>query len=103
MGYLLLQDATKKWRHISQTRGECTVSITLSIEGVGLFVTVPEKKRNKEKYMISKCLSQFDYSTPQSYILLKDTEQKTCVLLHLDMDYPMIMPFLRGLYLTMKP
>ena len=33
---------------------------------------------------------------------LKDMEQKTGLLVHLVMAYPLITPFLRGLYLTMK-
>ena len=40
MGYLCLKDDTRKRYTISQTPGEWNVSITLSIEGVGLFVTV---------------------------------------------------------------
>ena len=63
MGYLGLQDATSKWRPISQTPGKCTGSITLSLEGVGLFVAVSETKWNKAKEMIAGFLSQFYSST----------------------------------------
>ena len=51
MGYLGLQDATRKRYPIYQTLWEWTGSINLSLEGVVLFVTVSEKKRNKAKYM----------------------------------------------------
>ena len=54
MGYLVLKHATKKRRPISQTPGELNVSITTSLEGVGLFVSVSEKKWNKAKYIITK-------------------------------------------------
>ena len=49
MEFLGLQDDTRNWSSISQTSGECTGSITLSLECVGLFVTVSEKKWNKAK------------------------------------------------------
>ena len=52
MGYLGLQDAPRKRRPISKTPGEWTGLITLSIEALGLFVTVSEKKWNKAKEMI---------------------------------------------------
>ena len=40
MGYLGLQDATRNWRPISQTQGEWTGYIAISLEVIGLFVTV---------------------------------------------------------------
>ena len=49
MGYLGLQNATRKRRPISQTPGEWTGSIIISIEGMGLFVKDSEKKWNKAK------------------------------------------------------
>ena len=73
-----------------------------SLEGVGLFVTLSKKKRNKEIDIIAKFLSQFDSSTDQSYFFLKYMEQKTGFLLYLAMAYPLIMPFKRGLYLKMN-
>ena len=63
MGYIVMQDATRKRRPISQTMGECTGSVTLSLEGVCLFVTVSEKKWNKAKDIITIFLSQFDSTT----------------------------------------
>ena len=53
IGFLGLQDATRKRRPIYQTPGEWTELITLSLEGVGLFVAVSNKKWNKAKYMIA--------------------------------------------------
>ena len=52
--------------------------------------------------MIANFLSQFDYSPYQAYFCLKDMEQKTGFLVHLAMAYPLIVPFLRGLYLEMN-
>ena len=59
MGYLRLKNATRKRRTISQTLGKWIGSITLSLEGVGLFVIVSEKNWDKEKEMIANFLSQF--------------------------------------------
>ena len=53
MGYLCLQDAAQKRRPTSQTPGEWTGSINLSLEGVVLFVTDSEKKWNKAKEIIA--------------------------------------------------
>ena len=44
MSYLGVQDATRKRRPCTQTPGEWTGAISLAIEGVGLFVTVSQKK-----------------------------------------------------------
>ena len=49
LGYLGLQDATRNQLLVSQTLGGWTGSITLSLEVVGLLVTVSEKKWNKAK------------------------------------------------------
>ena len=72
MGYLGLKDATRKQRPISQTPGEWTGSITISLEGVVLFIMVSEKKRNKEKQMIAEFLSQLVSSKAHTYFCLKD-------------------------------
>ena len=40
MGYIVLRDDKRKRRPIYQTNGEWTGFDTLSLEGVGLFVTV---------------------------------------------------------------
>ena len=102
MSYLGLQDAARKRRPNSQTPGEWTGSITLALEGVGLFVTVSQKKWDKCKTIISSLLEL--YSSPKDLPMmdLKDLERKTGFLVHLAMAYPAMMPFLRGLYLTMN-
>ena len=63
---------------------------------------VTENKRNKEKEMITNFSLQFDSYIARTYFLLKDIEQKTSFLVNLEMDYPMIMQFQRGIYLTMN-
>ena len=49
MGHLVLKYATRNRRHISQTTREWNGYIILSLEGVGLFVMLSEKKCNKKK------------------------------------------------------
>ena len=55
MGCICLHDTTRKHLPISQTPGEWTGCITLSYEGVGLFIAFSEKKWNQAKGMIAKC------------------------------------------------
>ena len=102
MSYLGLQDAARKRRPNSQTPGEWTGSITLALEGVGLFITVSQKKWDKAKSLISDLLGYFTSPEDLPELDLKDLERKTGFLVHLAMAYPAIMPFLRGLYLTMN-
>ena len=102
MSYLGLQDATQKRRPNSQTPGESTDSITLALEGVGLFVTVSQKKWDKAKGIISELLEHYKSPTLRPDMVLKDLERKTGFLVHLTMAFPAMMPFLRGLYLTVK-
>ena len=102
MVYLGLQDATSKRRPISQTTGEWTGYITLSLEAVGLFIMVSEKKWNKAKEMIAKILSHFDSYTDRNYFFLKETEQKTGFMVHLAIAYSLSISFLIGLYIAMN-
>ena len=102
MSYLGVQDATRKRRPNSQTPGEWTGSITLALEGVGLFVTVSQKKWDKAKGIIAELLGHFETAKSRPQMILKDLERKTGFLVHLAMAFPAMMPFLRGLYLTMN-
>ena len=63
---------------------------------------VTENKRNKEKEMITNFSLQFDSYIARTYFLLKDIEQKTSFLVHLDITYPLIIPSLRGIYLKVN-
>ena len=74
MGYLGLQYATRKRRPNSQTPGEWTVSITLSLEKVGLCVTVSENKLGIAKEIICNLLENFKDSDHFPEINLKDME-----------------------------
>ena len=67
MGYLGLNYDTRKQCSIYQTPWGCNGYITISLEGVVLFVTVLEKKWNKAKYIIAKSLSHFFSSTARPY------------------------------------
>ena len=102
MAYLGLQDATRKRRPISRTPGEWTGSISVAIPDVGLFVTVSQKKWDKAKSILTDLAKQFETSGPCPLLNLKDLEKKVGFLVHLGMAYPLMLPFLRGFYLTMN-
>ena len=102
VGYLGLQDATINRRPNSQTSGELTGSITLSLKNVGLCVTVSEKKWGISKEIICDMLEKFNHIDHLSEINLKEMAQKTEFLAHLDMAYLLIMPLQIVLYLNMN-
>ena len=102
MSYLGLQDATRKRRPDSQAPGEWTGSIIRSIDGVGLFVTVSQKKWDKARAMIDELLEAFESPDCRPMLNLKNLERKVGFLVHLAMAYPLMFPFLRGFYLTMN-
>ena len=102
MGYLGLQDATRKRRPNTQRPGEWTGSMTLALPGVGLFATVAQKKWDKAKTQLSTLLSNFDSPSHLPMFDLKDLERKVGFLVHLGMTYPLMRPFLRSFYLTMN-
>ena len=62
MGYLGLQDATRKRHPKSQTPGEWTGSITLLPENAGLCVTLSERKWGRAKEIICDLLEQFNHA-----------------------------------------
>ena len=63
MGYLGLQDATRKRRPVTQSPGEWTGSIVRAISKEGLFVTVSQKKWIKIKNIIQSTMDLFVEST----------------------------------------
>ena len=104
MSYLGLQDATRKRRPITQQPGEWTGSVSLTVPGVGVFVTVSQSKWDKAKGLLHELAAQFENlgegEMPQ--LVLADLESKVGFLVHLAMAYPLLFPFLRGFYLTMN-
>ena len=91
MGYLGLQDATRKRRPNSQTPWERTGSITLLLENVGLCGTVSEKKWLRAKEITCNMLEEFNYADHYLEMNLKDMEHKTVFLLQLDTAYPLLL------------
>jgi hypothetical protein len=102
MGYLGLQDATRKRRPTSQRSGEWTGSMSIAIEGVGLFATVSQAKWDKAKGYVNELLEVFADAEDLPDFDLKDLERKACFLVHLSMTYPLLSPFMRGFYLTVN-
>ena len=102
MSYLGIQDATRKRRAITQTPGEWTGSIVLSVKDVGVFVTVSKKKWNRARDIIIKWSTTINESEELPMLKYSELESDIGFLIHLSMSYPMIKPFLRGFYLTLN-
>ena len=102
MSYLGIQDATRKRRAITQTPGEWTGSIVLSVKGVGVFVTVSKKKWDRARNIIIKWATIIDEAEELPMLNYSELESDIGFLIHLSMSYPMIKPFLRGFYLSLN-
>ena len=101
MGYLGIQDATRKRRKVTQRPGEWTGSIVTAVEDVGLFVTVTKIKWSKVQNILKKWEEKFSNDT-QPRVNLKDLERDVGFLVHISMAFPSVKPFLRGFYLSMN-
>jgi len=66
------------------------------------FVTVSQIKWDNAKGHIASVLSQFTSPEDLTEMELKDLERKVGFLVHLATAYPLMTPFLIGLYLTMN-
>ena len=102
MSYLGIQDATRKRRALTQTSGEWTGFIVLSVKDVGVFVTVFKKKWNRARDTIIKWATIIDDSEELLMLNYSELESDIGFLIHSSMSYPMIKPFLRGFYLTLN-
>jgi hypothetical protein len=100
MSYLGIQDATRKRRRITQRPGEWNGSIIIAVEGVGLFVTVSEKKWLKT--ILEKLDQSWSNDKTSTRVKYKQLERDIGCLVHLSMSYPEMTPYLRGFYLTMN-
>ena len=102
MGYLGFQDATTERRPITQSPGEYTRAIGRDIEGVELFVTVSQKKWDIVKLTLESIMVNFSNADDIPDPDLQYFEQKVRFIVHLSIAYPLINPFLKGLYLMMN-
>ena len=105
MSYLGVQDGTRKRRSITQKPGKWTGSIVLSVEGIGVFVTISQQKWNRARAIISKWNDRVNLIEKKEILpLLGYTmlESDICFLIHVAMVYPVMKPFLRGFYLTLN-
>ena len=102
MSYLGIQDATRKRRKITQTPGEWTGSIVLSVKDLGVFVTVSQKKWDRAKSIIARWYEKLMMAEELPLLNYKSLESDVGFLIHLSMSYPNIKPFLRGFYLTLN-
>ena len=105
MSYLGIQDATRKRRPITQTPGEWTGSIVLSVEGVGVFVTISQQKWDRTRAILIKWKDKVHLTEELEKLPLLDyatLESDIGFLIHIAMAYPSMKPFLRGFYLTLN-
>ena len=101
MGYLGIQDATRKRRKVTQRPGEWTGSIVTAVEDVGLFVTITKTKWSKVQNILKKWEEKVRNDT-QPRVNLKELERDVGFLVHISMAFPSVKPFLRGFYLSMN-
>jgi hypothetical protein len=102
MSYLGIQDATRKRRRITQRPGEWNGSIIIAVEGIGLFITVTEKKWVKTKDILEKLDQSWSKDGAPTRVKYKQLERDIGFLVHLSMSYPEMTPYLRGFYLTIN-
>ena len=102
MGYLGLQDATRRMRPITQYTGECTETIVTAIQGFRLSVKVSQKKLNIVKGILELMMGYFMKGNDRPKLDLNILELNMGFLVHLSTDYPLTTPFLKIFYLMMN-
>ena len=101
MGNLGLQESTGNRSPITQAPGEYTGAIVIAIEGIGLFVIVPQKKWERVKGILKLIFGQFSKEDDIPNLDLNDLKQEVGLTFYLYMAYPLITPFLKVIYLKM--
>ena len=102
MSYLGIQDATRKRRKVTKCPGEWTGSILLTVEDVGLFVTISQKKWDRARLIIYKWFGQITQPNCATEVNYKDWKVMLGFLVHLAMTYSNMTPFLKGFYCTLN-
>jgi hypothetical protein len=96
-GSLGLQITSRKMRPPSQRPGAWSGAfVSATAEGVG--VSCGQVKWEKAQRIISELVAMLSLSDSLNH---KDLEQKRGFLVHLQRTYPCIMPFLKGIHLTL--
>ena len=101
INYLGQQDAPRKRRFPSQTPGAWAGAICVSNEGEGLFVSCSQEKWEKGKAIVEKWHKAV-VKEGSSRLNRKELERGVGFLVHLSRSFPCIMPYLKGIYLTME-
>ncbi len=96
-GYLGLQDAPRKRRDPSQTPGPWAGAI-LNAEGDNVYVSISQERWNKAKNMINWIKSCCEKG---SEIEFKPLESYRGYLIYIGRTYPAIVPYLKGIHLTL--
>jgi hypothetical protein len=96
--YLGVQDAARKRRETSQTPGAWAGSV-ISTDGRGVYVTVSQEKWDKAKAMIASMLKELEDN--DGLLKHKELERKRGFLLYVTRTYPAMVPYLKGIHLTL--
>ena len=96
--YLGIQDASRKCRMASQTPGAWAGAV-ISTDGEGVFVTVSQEKWDKAREMVRAILEEMQLN--QGWLDHKPLERKRGFLLYVTRTYPAMVPYLKGIHLTL--
>ena len=97
--YLGIQDAARKRRPSSQSGGAWAGTI-FEITPDSIYKTVSQAKWDKGKLYIDNLVDKCKDPMAPPRLNHKDLESKRGFLVHLSMTFPSIVPFLKGLHLT---
>jgi hypothetical protein len=96
--YLGVQDASQKRRMASQTPGAWAGTV-MSADGEGVFVTVSQEKWDKAKGMIQAMIDEMEQQ--EGWLDHKVLERRRGFLLYVTRTYPAMVPYLKGIHLTL--
>jgi hypothetical protein len=96
--YLGVQDASRKRRMASQTPGAWAGTV-ISTDGIGVYVTVSQEKWDKSKGMIQAMIDEM--KEREGWLDHKMLERRRGFLLYVTRTYPAMVPYLKGIHLTL--
>jgi hypothetical protein len=96
--YLGVQDAARKRRMASQTPGAWAGTV-ISTDGEGVYVTVSQEKWEKAQAQIKSTLEEMDAG--EDWLDHKTLEKRRGFLLYVTRTYPAMVPYLKGIHLTL--
>jgi hypothetical protein len=96
--YLGIQDASRKRRSASKTPGAWAGTVILTDED-GVYVTVSQEKWEKSRAMVASTLEELEAN--DGWLDHKALERRRGFLLYVTRTYPTMVPYLKGMHLTL--